>query len=112
MSFGVQAFTESGVATFDSSLEFTQFIIDERVVAGGSVGTGVTYQYPDYTGQKISASLVSPYQNGSIDGWAVLSCRVDYGSGIPRVSVFVDNATAGLSVCDGLLLVFLTGALQ
>ncbi|MFZ6686578.1 hypothetical protein ACO0K0_02385 [Undibacterium sp. SXout11W] len=98
--------------SFDSSLEFTQFILDEQVITGNSLGTGVVFQYPGYTGLKISASLVSPYQNGAIDGWAVLSCRVSYLNGIPRVTVFVDNVKAGLPVCDGLLLVFATGASQ
>lgn len=110
MSYGVQTFTAASVATFDSSLEFTQLAIDERVVLGGSVGNGVTFQYPDYAGKKISACMASPYQNGSTDGWAVLSCRVTYSSGVPWVSIFVDNTAAGLPVCDGLLQVFLTGA--
>ncbi len=113
MSYGVQTFTAASVATFDSSAEFTQLIIDELVVPGGTVGAGITFQYPDYAGRKISASLISPYQptqNGGINGWAVLSCRVNYGGGIPRVTVFVDNTAAGLPVCDGLLQVLLTGA--
>lgn len=112
MSYGIQTFTAAGVTTFDSSLEFTQLVIDERVVAGSSVGASLTFQYPDYAGRKISANLVSPYQTGGIDGWAVLSCRVNYGGGIPRVTVFVDNSTTGLPVCDGLLQVFATGAQQ
>lgn len=112
MSFGVQTFTAASVATFDSSLEFTQLSIEEIEIVGSSVVDGKTFQYPDYAGRKISANLTSPFRNGSTDGWAVLSCKVSYGGGIPRVTVFVDNSTAGLPVCDGLLQVFATGAQQ
>jgi phosphoribosylcarboxyaminoimidazole (NCAIR) mutase len=99
---------------YDSRAESTMFWIAEEAIAGPSVGTGagLTFSYPAYAGKKIVANLVSPYQSGDVDGWAVLSCRVSYPSGVPTVQVFVDNATAGLPVCDGYLVVYFTGAAQ
>lgn len=112
MTFGLQAFTASSVLTFDSSAEYTLFLIDERSISGNSVGTGLTITYPSYAGHKIVANLTSPYQNGSIDGYAVLSCRISYNSGVPQVTVFIDNNNNGIPVCDGYLLVFDSGAAQ
>lgn len=99
---------------FDSRAESTLFWIAEAAIAGVSVGTGAgrTFSYPAYAGKKIVANLVSPYQTGDVDGWAVLSCRVSYPAGVPTVQVFVDNATAGIPVCDGYLVVYFTGAAQ
>ena len=99
---------------YDSRAENTLFWIAEESIPGASVGTGLgrTFSYPAYAGKKIVANLVSPYQSGDVDGWAVLSCRVSYPSGVPTVQVFVDNATAGLPVCDGYLVVYFTGAAQ
>lgn len=97
---------------YDSREENTLFWIVEEAIAGAGVGTGAgrTFSYPAYAGKKIVANLVSPYQTGDVDGWAVLSCRVSYPSGIPTVQVFVDNATAGLPVCDGYMMIYFTGA--
>lgn len=99
---------------YDSRAENTLFWIAEEAIAGASVGIGAgrTFSYPAYSGSKMVANLVSPYQVGDVDGWAVLSCRVSYPSGIPTVQVFVDNATAGLLVCDGYLMIYFTGAAQ
>ena len=99
---------------YDSRAESTLFWIAEEAIAGASVGIGAgrTFSYPANAGKKIVANLVSPYQSGDVDGWAVLSCRVSYPSGVPTVQVFVDNATAGLPVCDGYLVVYFTGAAQ
>lgn len=113
MSFGVQTLNPYGQEEFNSTAEHTLFLIDEQVIAGSSVGTsGKFFLYPSYAGLQISADLVSPYQNGDINGWAVLSCRVSYSSAkVPQVLVFVDNTEAGLPVCDGFLKVHITGGL-
>ncbi|MGX9781935.1 hypothetical protein [Janthinobacterium lividum] len=99
---------------YDSRVENTLFWIAEEAIAGSSVGTGSgrTFSYPAYAGKKLIANLVSPYQTGDVDSWAVLSCRVSYPSGIPTVQVFVDNATGGVPVCDGYLMIYFTGASQ
>lgn len=110
MSWGVRVRAADGTVTFDSTVEQVLFPIDERTIAGSSVGGGLTYSYPDYTGKKVVAMLTSPYQNGEVAGWAVLSCRVTYPGGVPTVTVFVDNATSGLPRCDGYLVVSFTGA--
>lgn len=90
------------------------FYIAEEVVSGGSVSTssGREFAYPAFAGKKIVAQMMSPYQNGDVDGWAVLSCRVSYVAGIPTVRVFVDKIETGLPICDGYLLVYATGADQ
>ena len=105
---------QSREVLYDSRAENTLFWIAEEAIAGGSVGTGAgrTFSYHSFAGKKLVANLVSPYQTGDVDGWAVLSCRISYPSGIPTVQVFVDNATAGLPVCDGYLTVYFTGAAQ
>lgn len=112
MSFGVQTLNQYGQEEFNSSAEHTLFLVYEQAIAGNSVGSsGLFFMFPDYTGLQIFADLVSPYQSGDIDGWAVLSCRVSYSSAkVPQVLVFVDNTEAGLPVCDGFLKVHLTGA--
>lgn len=103
---------ETGAVTFDSRQEVTMFHIGEQQVAGASVGAGRDFSYSGFIGKKIVATMTSPYQNGSVDGWAVLSCRVSYPGGVPTVRVFVDNALSSLPVCDGYLLVYATGADQ
>ena len=111
MSFGTQTFTPSGGILFDSTVEHVLFNSYEQGIQGSSVPTGgLSISYPGLVGKKISASLISPYQVGSIDGWAVLSCRVTYPSNVPTVLVFVDNTKATLPKCDGYLTVFDTGA--
>lgn len=115
MSYGILCRDPAtGAVTYDTRLESTLFLIGEQAIPGSSVGTGtgLTFTYPAYAGKKIVANLTSPYQTGDVDGWAVLSCRVSYPSGIPAIQVFVDNATNGLPVCDGLMLVYFTGAAQ
>lgn len=104
----------TGAVTYDSRQENTLFLIAEQAIAGSSVGTGagLTLTYPAYTGKKIVANMISPYQTGEIDGWAVLSCRVTYPGGVPTVRVFVDNAATALPLCDGMLLIYYTGASQ
>lgn len=103
---------ETGAVTYDSRQETTMFYIDEKLVPGASVGHGLEFSYPGFSGKKIVATMMSPYQNGSVEKWAVLSCRVSYSNGIPVVQVFVDNSDNGLPVCDGYLLVYATGADQ
>lgn len=88
------------------------FYIDEKLVTGASVGNGLDFSYPAFAGKKIIATMMSPYQNGSVEKWAVLSCRVSYLNGVPTVRVFVDNGENGLPVCDGYLLVYATGVDQ
>lgn len=103
---------ETGAVTFDSRQEVTMFYIGEQHVLGPSVGSGISFNYPAFTGKKIMATMSSPYQTGSVDAWAVLSCRISYTGGVPTVRVFVDNELGGLPVCDGYLLVYATGADQ
>ena len=115
MSYGILCRDlATGAVTYDTRLESTLFWIAGQAITGASVGTGagLTFSYPAYTGKKIIANLTSPYQTGDLQGWAVLSARVSYPGGVPTVQVFVDNATAGLPVCDGYLLVYFTGAAQ
>lgn len=113
MSYGILCRDlETKQVMFDSRLEVTMFYIGEQQITGSTVGTGLTYSYPAFTGKKIMANMTSPYQNGSVDGWSVLSCRVSYPGGVPTVSVFVDNALSSLPVSDGHLLVYATGADQ
>lgn len=111
--YGVRVRDATGAITFDSSAENVLFPIDEKVIAGTTVGTGLVYSYPAHTGNKIVAMLTSPYQTGDIDGCAVQSCRVSYSSsGVPVVTVFVENANTAYPVADGYLVVFSTGGNQ
>lgn len=103
---------DTGQVTYDSRQESTMFYIGEHYVTGASVGPGLTFTYPAYQGKKIIATMASPYQTGSLDKWAVLSCRVSYPGGLPTIRVFVDNEASGLPVCDGNLMVYSTGANQ
>jgi hypothetical protein len=113
MTYGVRCRKPgTGEILFDSSAESTLLYIEERVIAGSALGSGLTYDYPAFAGFKLCAFMVSPYQNGDIDGHQVMSCRVSYVSGVPRVTVFVDRTGSGIPVNDGLLMVFSTGAPQ
>jgi hypothetical protein len=115
MTYGVRTWDGStGELTFDSPSELVLFAIEERVVTGSSVGrgAGITFSYPAYTGKKINAFMQSPYDTGDLDGWCVLSCRISYPSGVPTVTVFVDNSTSSLPICSGYLVVTYTGAAQ
>lgn len=110
MTYGAQTFSQMSVEEFNSSAEHTLFLIDQQQISGSSVGAGIFFMYADYAGLQVSAELLSPYQTGDINGWAVLSCRVVYTAAkVPQISVFVDNTSAGLPVCDGYLRVYLTG---
>ena len=109
MSYGLTTYNTGGILTFDSTAEFTLFLIDERSVPASSVGAGISFTYPAYAGKKIVANMVSPYGGGTIDGMAVLSCRVSYVGTTPKVDIFVDNSDSTLPRCDGYLLVFSTG---
>lgn len=113
MSYGILCRElQSGEVIYDTREENTLFLIDEQVVVGSSVGSGRLFTYPAYTGKKIVANMVSPYDIGEVDGWAVISCIVTYPSGIPTVRVFLDNYLASLPVCNGYLQVYYTGANQ
>lgn len=109
MRYGLATYKPDGTPIFNSDTDHTLFVIDERVIAGSSVGNGLSISYAEFTGFKIIATMYSPYQVGDIDGWAVPSCRVVYVSGVPTVQIFVDNSTAGLPVCNALLIVNYTG---
>jgi hypothetical protein len=111
MSYGIRAWDANGNLTFDSSTDLTLFSIYSQAIAGASVnrGSGLTISFPAYPGRQITAFMQSPYNNGSTDKWAVLSCRVSYPGSVPTVLIFVDNGTASLPICDGWLTVMLTG---
>lgn len=105
--------------TFDSTVDLTLFPKTEEFISGNSQvgnGAGITRSYPQFAGRQIMAFLTSPYGTyGSVRGFAVLSCRISYPSGIPTVAIFVDNAYSSTTgapqpINDGYLVVMLTGA--
>lgn len=110
MSYGLKVRNAAGVVIFDSTSEKVLRFITEQYISGVGFST-MTNSYPVYTGYKIVAMLTSPFQTGDIDGCSVLSCRVSYPSGVPTVSVFVDNTRGDLPIADGYLIIFATGAL-
>lgn len=113
MSYGLIVKLPSGEVLYDSSAEYTLMFVDERVIAGSSVGSGISFNYPALTGKKIAAFLQSPFNTGDIFGSLIQSCRISYPSGVPTVSVFFDQvAYSGAVRADGLLQVFNTGAAQ
>ena len=121
MSYGMRAWDAAGVLTFDSVTDLTLFPKTEEFVSGNSQvgnGAGITRSYPQFAGKKIDAFMTSPYGTyGSLDGYAVLSCRIGYSSGVPTLQIFVDRAfssTTGAAqlICDGYLVVMLTGSSQ
>jgi phosphoribosylcarboxyaminoimidazole (NCAIR) mutase len=121
MTYGIRAWDAAGVLTFDSTTDLTLFPKTEEILSGNSQvgnGAGITRSYPQFAGKKIMPFLTSPYgAYGSLDGYAVLSCRVSYPNGIPTVSIFVDRAQSSITganqlICDGYLVVMLTGASQ
>ena len=105
----------TGLVIFDSRAEHVLFYRDERHVPAASVGAGISFSYPDLTGRKIAAFLQSPYEVGSIFGYAIQSCRVTYPAGVPTVTVFFDNTTSTqpspytLPQADGYLVVMYCG---
>lgn len=114
----------TGEITFDSPNDLVLFPKTERLISGNSEvgnGAGITITYPQFVGKKIIAFMTSPYGTyGSVDGFSVLSCTWGYTNGIPYVHVFVDNNVSttplgggsSMSICDGYLIVMLTGANQ
>jgi hypothetical protein len=121
MTYGIRAWDANGVLTFDSTVDLTLFPKTEQFLSGNSQvgnGAGITLSYPQFAGKKIMAFMTSPYgAYGSLDGYAVLSCRVSYPGGTPTVRVFVDRAFSSVDgsaqmICDGYLVVMLTGASQ
>ncbi|MGJ9420476.1 hypothetical protein ACHAC9_22370 [Massilia sp. CMS3.1] len=101
----------TGAVTFDSTVEHVLAVHWDGIIYGGNVGTGagVTYSFPELAGKRVQAFMYSPYNNGEVDGWSVLSCRVSYPNGIPTVAVFGDESRPGIPVCDGMLSVIKTG---
>lgn len=109
--FGVRIRDAAGNVTFDSTVDQVLSFIEEHYIPGSGFAN-LYYTYPAFAGKKIAAFMVSPYQNGDIDGYQVQSCRVSYPSGVPRVDVFTDRPQTAVPVCDGYLTVFSTGAPQ
>ena len=109
MSKGIRC-SSSGAVLFDSSAENVLMLRDEQSVSAAQGQAGITFSYPDLAGWQVSATLISPFSVGTLDRWAVLSCRVSYAAGYPQVSVFIDNPNGNFPVCDGQLTVFQTGA--
>lgn len=121
MNYGIRAWDAAGVLTFDSTTDLTLFPKTEQFLSGNSQvgnGAGITLSYPQFAGKKIMAFLTSPYGTyGSTLGFAVLSCVVGYVNGIPNVRVFADRpfdsvTGAAVNICDGYLVVMLTGSSQ
>ncbi len=101
----------TGAERFNTYTDHTLFNVDQRQIDGAAVGlgNGIHIDYPEHAGRRVYVTLVSPFQVGDIDGWAVLSCRLEYVSGVPRVRIFVDNNTQAIPICDGQLTVCWTG---
>lgn len=118
MSYGARFWDPGGALTFDTTAEHTLFFVDERFIAGSTVGSGISFSYPAFAGKKVAAFMQCPYGTGDVDGWLIQSCRVSYPGGIPTVSVFFDNPGAtnvdgtAYNAADGYLIVMWTGATQ
>lgn len=115
MAYGLKAWDESGGLTFDSSAEHTLFYVDEQNITGASVnaaGGSRTFDYPALAGKKISALLQCPYGDLGDSASIVLSCRVSYPAGVPRVVVFAEGNSDGYTNADAYLIVMWTGAAQ
>ena len=110
----MQVMAPGGVVTFDSTLAYTQFYVDEQYLSAGSVpyGGSLVFTYPALTGKKINAFCTSPYNNGSIEGYMIFNCSVSYPSGVPTVTCRYTNQGDGIPGADGYLVVMYTGASQ
>ncbi len=112
-TYGARFWDASGNLTFDSTADNVLLYADERAISGATVGTGnMVIDYPALTGQKISAFLQSPYGDTDLAGRVVLSCRVSYPSGVPRVTIFAEGNNGAYLNADGYLLVMWTGSAQ
>jgi len=112
VTFGLRTWSATGELLFDSQAENTLFFIEERTIVASTVGSGLNFDYSAYTGKKIAAFLTPGYPTGDFYNYAVLSCRVSYPSGVPRVTVSFANDGMPGDQTDGYLLVFFTGANQ
>jgi hypothetical protein len=98
---------------FDSWNDDVLFHVGEQLVQSGHyTNRQAVFTYPALAGRKIMAYLDTPYGGGSLDAWLIPSCRVSYSSGIPVVTVAIDNTRTDLPIADAMLTVMLSGVSQ
>lgn len=105
----VMCWFPNGELNYDSSAVDTLFFVEERVISGANGFSSVTFTYPAYTGQRLVPFLVSPFQNGDVEGYIILSCEITYSNGVPTVRVYVEYPSSSLPRADGLLTVMYSG---